>query len=186
MSSIQITNKSTTLTHQTDEALMTEVAQGNLDAMTLIFERYHKRLFNFFFQMLRDRDACEDMTQTVFYKALRYRASYKGGKFVSWIFRIARNVFSDHYQKNKNTNHVEEQLIADPIEDKTALQDNIEHLQRVLKVLKPEDKELIVMNRLQGIKYHQLAEIYDTNEGAIKVKVHRIIKKIRTVYFETI
>lgn len=174
------------MTKRTDEALMTEVAQGNLDAMTLIFERYHKRLFNFFFQMLKDKDACNDMTQTVFYKAIRYRGSYKGGQFVSWIFKIARNVFSDHYQKTKNTHHLDLDIVSVANDDIRDKDDTMAHLQSVLKTLKPEDKELIVMNRLQGIKYPQLAEIYDTNEGAIKVKVHRIIKKLRTVYFETI
>jgi RNA polymerase sigma-70 factor (ECF subfamily) len=165
---------------------MTEVSQGNLDAMTLIFERYHKRLFNFFFQMLKDKDACDDMTQTVFYKALRYRGSYKGGQFVSWIFRIARNVFADHYQKHKNTHHLDLENVVVASDEKKDAEDNVAHLQSVLKILKPEEKELIVMNRLQGIKYTQLAEIFETNEGAIKVKVHRIIKKLRTVYFETI
>ena len=87
----------------TDEQLMQDVSEGNLDAMAFIFERYNKRLYNFFFQMIRDKDVCEDMTQTVFYKVMRYRTSYKGGQFVSWIFKIARNVFSDQYQKSKKT-----------------------------------------------------------------------------------
>lgn len=175
------------MTPRTDEVIMTEVAEGNLDAMALLFERYHKRLFNFFYQMLKDRDACNDMTQTVFYKALRYRSSYKGGQFVSWIFRIARNVFADNYQQRKKVSHdydLEQVSRAD--DDKVEANETIAHLHRVLHTLKPEDKELIVMNRLQGIKYNQLAEIYNINEGAIKVKVHRIIKKLRTVYLETI
>ena len=52
--------------------------------------------------------------------------------------------------------------------------------------LKVEEKELIVMNRIQGIKYDRIAEIIGSNEGAVKVKIHRIINKLRTVYFETI
>lgn len=175
------------MTPRTDEAIMTEVAQGNLDAMALLFERYHKRLFNFFYQMHKDKDACEDMTQTVFYKAIRYKNSYKGGQFVSWIFRIARNVFADNYQQQKKTSHEYNlELVSQTEEDLEEKNENIAHLNRVLHALKPEERELIVMNRLQGIKYHQLAEIFDTNEGAIKVKVHRIIKKLRTVYLKTI
>jgi len=42
------------------------------------------------------------------------------------------------------------------------------------------------MNRIQGIKYHQIAEITNSTEGAVKVKIHRVIKKLRDVYFETI
>ncbi|MEM1001443.1 MAG: RNA polymerase sigma factor, partial [Bacteroidota bacterium] len=98
----------------TDEELMTRVSLGELNEMTFLFERYHLRLFNFLVQMTRDRDVAEDLTQTVFYKAIRYRSSYKGGQFVSWIFRIARNVFSDHYQKSKRSwNTVEAENLAE-------------------------------------------------------------------------
>ena len=83
---------------------MTIVSEGNLDAMTYIFERYHVRLYNFYYQMVKDVAICEDLTQNVFIKVIRYKHSYKGGKFVSWIFKIARNLFYDHYQaQKKNT-----------------------------------------------------------------------------------
>ncbi len=172
----------------TDEQLMHDVASGNLDAMSHIFERYHKRLYNFYFQMIRDRAICEDMVQTVFYKAIRYRTSYKGGQFVSWIFKIARNVFSDQYQKSKKTlNNVDIDLVTHKNEDNKVDQiEEIQHLHNALNRLDVEEKELIVMNRLQGIKYDRIAEIIGSSEGAVKVKVHRIIKKLKTVYFETI
>jgi RNA polymerase sigma-70 factor (ECF subfamily) len=167
---------------------MQDVANGNLDAMTYIFERYHLRIYNFLLQMTRDKVAAEDLTQTVFYKAIRYKASYQGGQFVSWIFKIARNLFSDYYQQQKrNQNNVVFERIADEnldmSEDKT---EEVAHLKMALKQLKTEERELIVMNRLQGIKYDKIAEITGSSEGAVKVKVHRIIKKLRTVYFETI
>ena len=167
---------------------MHDVANGNLDAMSHLFERYHKRLFNFFFQIKSDRAVCEDMTQTAFYKAMRYRTSYKGGQFVLWIFKIARNVFSDHYQKSKRTlNNVDIDLVTHKNEDnKIDKTQDVQHLHNALNRLNIEEKQLIIMNRLQGIKYDRIAEIIGSSEGAVKVKAHPIIKKIKTVYFETI
>lgn len=167
---------------------MLDVSRGNLDAMAHIFERYNKRLYNFYYQMTRDKALCEDMTQTVFYKVMRYRTSYKGGKFVSWIFRIARNVFSDSYQKSKKTSNTDNiEIVAFKNSDnKIERNDNIAHLYNALDSLNTEEKELIVLNRFQGIKYDKIAEIVGSSEGAVKVKVHRIIKKLKTVYLETI
>ncbi len=171
----------------TDEELMWDVSRGNLDAMTFIFERYHLRIYNFFYQMTRDKAVSEDLTQNVFYKAIRYRLSYKGGKFVSWIFKIARNIFSDYYQKQKRIqNNIKLEKIEAETDEGIDKKEEIDHLFRALKRLKVEERELIVMNRLQGIKYDRIAEITDSSEGAVKVKVHRIIKKLRNVYFETI
>ncbi len=167
---------------------MLDVSQGNLDAMAHIFERYNKRLYNFYFQMIRDKAICEDMTQTVFYKVMRYRESYRGGQFVSWIFRIARNEFSDYYQNSKKTlRNTDIEMVTSKSEDSFVdKNDNVSHLQEAIKILDKEERELIVLNRFQGLKYSKIAEITGSSEGAVKVKMHRIIKKLRTVYFKTI
>ena len=138
--------------------------------------------------MTRDKDSAEDLTQNVFYKAIRYRTSYNGGKFVSWIFKIARNNLADHYQKSQRTKtNIEVESLGDlSMNGEYDGSEDVAHLYQALNLLKTDEKELIVMNRLQGIRYDQIAEITNSTEGAIKVKVHRIIKKLRDVYFETI
>ena len=181
-------HQNSALKQLTDEELMHDVSRGNLDAMTFLFERYHLRIYNFLFQMIRDKAVCDDLTQNVFYKAIRYRTSYKGGKFVSWIFKIARNIFSDYYQKQKReqSNVIIEQMADQDVESVTDKTEEIAHLYNAMEGLKVEEKELVVMNRIQGIKYDRIAEITGSSEGAVKVKIHRIINKLRTVYFETI
>ncbi len=165
------------------------VSNGNLDMMSILFERYHVRIYNFLLKMTRDRDISQDITQEVFYKAIKYRNSYKKGKFSSWIYTIARNIFSDHYQKQKNKDQR-----LDDIQYKTEEQGNNgietnetkEQLHLALEKLSPSDKELIVMNRYQGIKYQEIAEIIGSTEGAVKTKVHRAIHKLKEHYLQKI
>ena len=175
------------MTKPTDEALMHEVSEGNLDAMSVLFERYHTWIYNFLFQMVRDVAVCEDLTQNVFYKAIRYRRSYKGGKFASWIFSIARNLSADYFEKQKKQREVTKLDAVTMVEAEPCVEANeeIERLYVVLDKLPLADKELVVMNRLQGMKYRELAVILDSTEIAVEAKVHRILKKIRNLYFET-
>ncbi len=172
----------------TDEELMHTVSGGNLDAMTYIFERYHIRLYNFYYQKVKDVAICEDLTQNVFLKVIKYKHSYKGGKFVSWIFKIARNLFYDHYQEQKKTQLFEDiDDVSNELDEETIeKQEEVSHLMKVLNSLNDKDKELIVMNRIDGIKYEQIAEIVGSNTIAVKTKIHRIVKKLRTNYFETL
>ena len=172
----------------TDEELMHTVSGGNLDAMTYIFERYHIRLYNFYYQKVKDVAICEDLTQNVFLKVIKYKHSYKGGKFVSWIFKIARNLFYDHYQEQKKTQPFEDidSLSSQLDEEIIEKQEEVSHLMKVINSLNDHDKELIVMNRIDGIKYEQIAEIVGSNTIAVKTKIHRIVKKLRTNYFETL
>ncbi|WP_299435293.1 RNA polymerase sigma factor [uncultured Aquimarina sp.] len=173
----------------TDEELMVLVSNGNLDMMSILFERYHIRIFNFLLKMTRDRDISQDITQEVFYKAIKYRTSYKKGKFSSWIYTIARNIFSDHYQSQKN----KEQRL-DEIEYKIEREetDGIEkgeikeQLNKALGRLNQNDRELVIMSRYQGIKYQEIAEITGSTAGAVKTKVHRAIHKLKDHYLQNV
>jgi RNA polymerase sigma-70 factor (ECF subfamily) len=40
------------------------------------------------------------------------------------------------------------------------------------------------MSRYQNMKYEEIAETMDLTVAAVKVKVHRAIKKLRVYYFE--
>jgi RNA polymerase sigma-70 factor (ECF subfamily) len=166
---------------------MQEVSEGNLDAMTLLFERYHTWIYNFLFQMIRDTAVCEDLTQNVFYKAIRYRGSYKGGKFASWIFSIARNLSADYFENLKKQREVLnlESVVSIAAESCVETNEEVQKLYVVLDKLPIADKELVVMNRLQGMKYREIAVVLDSTEIAVKTKMHRILKKLRTLYFET-
>ena len=46
----------------TDEAIMEAVKNGDLQQASVLFERYHKRIFNFLARMTMNRDVAEDLT----------------------------------------------------------------------------------------------------------------------------
>jgi RNA polymerase sigma factor (sigma-70 family) len=174
----------------TDESIMEAVKNGNLQQAAVLFDRYHKRIFNFLARMAMDRELAEDLTQNVFLRIIRYRNSYREGlRFQSWIYQVARNVFSDHYQANKNrfSDFVDVEQVEDRMADQTEYEDMDEKeklLHRSLAKLNEEQRELLVLTRFQHMKYEEVAAIMDTTVANIKVKVHRAILKLREHYFE--
>ncbi len=169
----------------TDEQIMEAVKNGDLQQASLLFDRYNKRLFNFL-----ARELAEDLTQNVFLRMIRYRHSYREGlKFQSWIYQVARNVFSDHYQANKNkqSDFVAIEKVSDQImdiEEEKAREEKEHTLQRSLSLLNEEQRELLVLTRFQKMKYEDVAAMMDTTVANIKVKVHRAIAKLREHYFQ--
>lgn len=174
----------------TDELIMEAVKRGELQQATLLFERYHKRIFNFLARMTMDRDLAEDLTQNVFLRIIKYRTSYRdGNRFQSWIYQVARNVFSDHYQAHKNrfSDFVDVEKISDHMADREEGEEQDEKerlLHRSMAKLSEEQRELLVLTRFQHMKYEEVAAIMDTTVANIKVKVHRAIIKLREYYFE--
>jgi RNA polymerase sigma factor (sigma-70 family) len=174
----------------TDESVMEAVKRGELQQATLLFERYEKRIYNFLARMTMDRHLAEDLTQNVFLRMIKYRNSYtEGRKFQSWLYQVARNVFSDHYQavKNKYSGFVDVEKISDHMADQND-SDEQDEKERLLHLsmakLTDEQRELLVLTRFQQLKYEEVASIMDTTVANIKVKVHRAILKLREYYFE--
>lgn len=174
----------------TDEQIMEAVKTGDLQQASQLFDRYHKRLYNFLARMAMDRELAEDLTQNVFLRMIKYRNSYReGAKFQSWIYQVARNVFSDHYQtiKNRRSDFIDVEKMSDRMADneETKMMDEQEKLlHRSMALLSEEQRELLVLTRYQQMKYEEVAAIMDTTVANIKVKVHRAIAKLREHYFE--
>jgi RNA polymerase sigma-70 factor (ECF subfamily) len=173
----------------TDEDIMLQIASGKLEMLTILFDRYHVRIYNFFNKMVRNKMVSEDLTQDVFLKVMKYRTSYKNGNFAAWIYTIARNIFSTHYQKIKKerANIIDDdKLEANETLVSESRQEELDHLQKALLKLPVSDRELIIMHRYQEIKYEQIAEIIGSTENAVKVKTHRALKKLKEIYFQTV
>ncbi len=174
----------------TDESIMEAVKQGNLQQVSVLFERHHKAVFNFLAKMAMDRELAEDLTQNVFLRIMKYRNSYQEGKrFQSWLYQVARNVFSDHYQSNKNkySKTMDVEKVKESLEEKTEWVDQTEReelLHKSLRLLANEDRELLVLTRFQQMKYEEVAVIMETSVANIKIKVHRAIARLREHYFE--
>lgn len=174
----------------TDEELMDAVKGGDLTKASILFDRYNKHLYNFFVKIAYDRDLGHDLTQDVFLRMIRYRHTYRStSKFKSWIFQIARNVYADHYRSNKimKSDFDEVEMIGqkvDAIDVKMANDEREKLLYIAMYKLNEEQRELLLLSKFQKLKYDEIATIYDSTVGAIKVKVHRAINKLKEHYLK--
>ena len=85
-----------------DHEIMLSVREGNIQELGQLFDRYSKRLYNYFRLQVKDRLKSEDLVQNVFYNILRYRHTYKvNADFKAWMYTIARNEKINFFKKNK-------------------------------------------------------------------------------------
>jgi RNA polymerase sigma-70 factor (ECF subfamily) len=172
-----------------DNALMLKVKDGDLDRLGLLFERYKKPLFGFFYGMNKDAELCEDLVQNVFFRILKYRYLFRGeGDFKTWMFHIARNVNHDHYRKNKlgkreSVEDWNEKLGHSDIYTTHVQQDEELKMLSLAMDRLPEDKrEILMLSKFQDKKYKEIGEIIGCSEGAVKVKVFRALQDLKAVY----
>lgn len=172
---------------QNDEEIMMAVAGGDLRKLSVLFDRYHIRLYNFFYKMNYDQALSEDLTQNVFERMIKYKTSFDGNNaFIPWMFRIARNVNADHYKsvKIKISDNVEVQQLDRPEETTDDLDSKKLILKRAMLKLSDDYREILLMTRFQGLKYTEVAEVLQCSESNIKTRVHRAIKALRKEYLK--
>lgn len=174
----------------TDEEVMMKISDGDIAQASILFDRYSSRIYNFFIQYSYDSSSSDDLTQNVFERMIRYRKSFDGSKkFKPWIYQIARNARSDFFKDKKllvagQFDTVDKAFKDDSLNElieKNEVQNNI---QKALLLLKPDQREVLILTRYQEMKYEEVATVLNISEVNVKVKVHRAIKDLRRFYFK--
>ncbi len=172
-----------------DNTLMEKVRAGDLDRLGLLFERYKRPLYGFFYGMNKEQELSEDLVQNTFFRILKYRHLFRGdGDFKTWMFHIARNVSHDHFRKDKLKSKESVEKWQERLGHNENRSTEMEHMeeQQMLAIamerLPEEKREVLLLSKYQEKKYKEIGEILGCSEGAVKVKVFRALEELKVVY----
>lgn len=166
-------------------------ATGNPRLFEALFKKYQTPIFHLVCRMVHGEDAY-DLTQEVFYRALRSLTAFKGDcKFSTWLYTIAKNVCLNHLREEKKR-FGEEELDdentpepADPGMDVVRIAETRE-LQRVvdsvLALLTPEQRLLMILRDFEQLSYDEISEITDLSIVNVKSKLHRARLAFKTKF----
>lgn len=169
-----------------DIKLVKAVLNGNVDSFNIIVNKYEMTILRFIYNMLRDREASEDIAQevfiTVYNKLYMYNSSYK---FSNWILQIARNKCIDYIRKYKRVyeSNLEDaaELTSKEISPEQCAEFN-ETKQRVLSFingLNEVDKQLIILRYTQELTFYDIGEILNMSESAVKRRYYKLRDRFR-------
>jgi len=171
---------------------MSAVRAGTVSKLAILFERHHRPLFRYFVSLTRDPQTSEDLVQDVFFRILRYRATYDPRQsFTAWMYQIAKNANVDRIrQKRGEMIEIDEfstgnrELAAsnpDP-ETSAVLAEDLKLVRQAMDLLPPEKREILVFCRFQGMKYEEIAEVLGCGVGTVKVRVYRAMRALAQIY----
>lgn len=188
----RIVSKSTFLDTLSDEHLIKKVQEGDHNRMGLLYERYHKDLYAYFYRCTNDSSKSEDLVHTVFFKILKNAHQFAGkSKFVYWLFTIARNVQINDFRKRDPLRQSYEIKEMDSMKysvhspsEALEKQEQKRLLEMALNQLSPEKKEAIILSRFQGMKYREIAKIAGCKESAVKSRIQRGLLEMREIMKE--
>lgn len=62
--------------------------------------------------------------------------------------------------------------------------EQLEALEKALHLLTDDQREVLLLTRYQKLKYEEVGRLLGCSEGAVKVKVYRAIRQLRTIFFK--
>lgn len=169
---------------------MERVRAGETHLLGILYQKYQKKLFGFFYRMSGQPAQSEDMVQTVFLRIMKYRHSFRGdGNFTQWMYHLARNVYADQFRKKRPLMFKEALASVDFHEDsapnaakKMETDEEISLLRRALAELPADKREIIVLSRFERLKYREIGDLLQMSEGAVKVKMFRALRELKENY----
>jgi RNA polymerase sigma-70 factor (ECF subfamily) len=173
-----------------DSRIVAAYLSGSKRAFTELVERYQKRLLNFVYRTIGDRERAEDLVQEVFIRVHRHLARFdQTKKFSTWIYTIASNLAKNELRNRSRSPLVLFQTIkknwdADhrplQFEDKHQRPDDLyrkRHLrdlvQWAVRQLPEHHRVVFVLRELEGKTYEEIADITDCNLGTVKSRLNR-------------
>ena len=160
-----------------DHELLNTYISGNEDSINVLLNHHRKRILDYIYMMVKNRDVADDIFQETLIKVVRFvqEGRYtENGKFLSWVLRIAHNQVIDYFRQKKQRNNVSEgdagydilnnQKFSDHTVEEKLITNQIEtDVRKLIDFLPPEQKEVVLMRYYMGLSFKEIAEQTDVS-----------------------
>ena len=169
-----------------EERELVERAKQDPDAFGALYDRYFPQIYRFAYSRCRDQSVAEDVTQDVFFKALRniQRYTYSGHPFSSWLYQIAVNAVADHYRGPVGKEVELEEGASMPsneptVVDEVVRRDRSRRVWAAIDDLPPQQRTAMILKFSEDKKIEEIALIMRKSSGAVKLLLHRGVERLR-------
>ena len=161
--------------------------KGDSKAFEQLFERYHKKLFAFLYQLFHSKEDAEEIVQETFVKIWEKREEFiEGYPFESFLFKIAKNAFLNMNRKNINRRVFEERLhwfyetSSENTDEYLIFKETREIIEVLVEDLPPRRKEIFLLRRMEGLSRKEIAKKLNISVITVDnqlLKANKILKE---------
>ena len=172
---------------QQEDIYIKRIQNGETELFASLIERYSEPVFLLIHRIISNREDAEELTQDVFLKIYRTLDTFKGESlFSTWLYRIAYNTaISATRKKKQDFLYVEEQTIENIPDEEIEhyFENEIDHsrllaLDEALKRLSPEERGIISLFYMEEKTIEEIASVTGLTIANVKVKLHRLRKRL--------
>jgi RNA polymerase sigma-70 factor (ECF subfamily) len=173
----------------TEQQQLEAARAGDPEALEALLQEHQARIYRFAMKLCRDPEDARDVLQDTLLAVARSLRDFRGGASLStWLYTIARSFCIKARRKSKFAPAHEEPLevgaeVAAPDgtgpEDIAAQHEIGAALDRSIRALDPEQREVLVLRDIEGLKATEVAEVLGLSVPAVKSRLHRARLRLR-------
>jgi RNA polymerase sigma-70 factor (ECF subfamily) len=166
-----------------------EAARRDPRQFEALYRKYVAQIYSFALYELRDPTAAEDVTATVFMRALaglpRFREREEAGdsSFRVWLFQIARHTLANTRRRDRR--HPESPIelaadvaAADDVQTTVARRDELRRAWAGVEALPDDRRRALILRLVHEMSPAEIAAVLGRSEGAVRVLVHRALRSV--------
>ena len=164
--------------------LLRNIKDGDQESFKIFFKETYPALFGYVNSYARNRVLAEDITQQAYIKFWENRKKIDlNNSPKSYLYTIAYNGFLDSKRKEQKERNYMDQLhraaIEEEASEKERLERKLERLQKVIDSLPEKCRKILLMNKMEGLKYKEIAEKLDISVKTVESQMRIAFQKIR-------
>ncbi|REG37386.1 RNA polymerase sigma-70 factor (ECF subfamily) [Archangium gephyra] len=161
---------------------MERFCDGDQAAFEALFARHAGRVRGFLARMVRDGPLAEDLLQTTFLSVIRARGRYEPGtRFAPWLLTIGANAARDALRRRQHVEAYSRESEPAPSSVQPGVGDPgmRRQLEDALQQLHPDQREAVILSKVEGWSFEEIASMRGISVVAARVRAHRGYEKLR-------
>lgn len=177
--------------------LVAQAQGGDAAAFERLISIYQGKVYGFARAFTSDPEQASDVAQDALIKIYRSLGGFRfQSSLLTWIFRIVKSVFLDHYKSRRQKERKLEQPLDGVSEHETGETDDggpeaelLRHEERAalwaaLQEVPEVFRTVLVLADMQGLSYEEVAAIVGVPVGTVKSRLNRGREALRSVLVE--
>ena len=171
-----------------DIKLYNEYLQGKIESFELLYNKYKSKIQYFVFNIVKDYEKAEDITQEVFMYILKNNFKQECS-FKCYIYIIAKSRAINYLKNQERKKEIDEKyllyetnLLENDIADTVERNETRKNVINAINLLDDKYKNAIYLVKIEGLSYKETAKILGEKPENVKNLVHRGKKNLRKIF----
>jgi len=169
-----------------EKLLLVKISLGDEHAFRILFEQHRKRVYTYALKIVKSEVYAEEILHDVFIKIWQHKSITEIENLESFLRTVTKNTTLKVLRRIKLEVRVNDELghtwqeIHNETEDAILLKETAQILSQGINLLSPQQKQVYLLCREEGLKYADVAQRLSISTETVKTHMKQALKFLRT------